>query len=282
MTTGSFISGPVLAKLAEHKYANVPKAADNVILGKEMRKLFIARDGFVLVGHDAAALEARVMAHYTYRYDDGEFGNEILHGDIHTLNAKRFGITRNEAKTLLYAVLYGAQPRKLQNTFGWSAARSKQVFAGFWEENKALGLLRERVIKVGNKYGYLPGIDGRAIRLRGSEHAWLNALFQSCGAIAMNYSMVFLHENCKKLGIDFTQVVYYHDEIASEILVDDYKLIVEDDRTEVNLINDKSGKIYSRYGEQAVLSIRQAGEFLNLNCPLDSEYQIGKSWADIH
>jgi hypothetical protein len=266
----------------KHKLvANIPKASDKVVLGKEMRSLFIATLGMILVGHDAAALEARVMAHYTYKYDGGEFGHEILHGDIHSLNAKRFGITRDQAKTLFYAVLYGAQPRKLQNTFGWGTKESQRVFNGFWEENKALGLLRDRVIKVGKKYGYLPGIDGRAIKLRGSEHAWLNALFQSCGAIAMNYSMVFLHENCKELGIPFRQVVYYHDEIASEVpkeSVEDFREIAEDS----GKMPDKSKLFYSRYGEQAVLSIRQAGTFLNMRCQLDSDYQVGSSWAEIH
>lgn len=246
-----------------------------------MRGLFIPSEGKVFVGHDAAALEARIMGHYTHPYDDGEFANELLNGDIHSLNARRFDITRDQAKTLLYGVLYGAQPRKLQKTFGWSKKRSEDVFKRFWTENKALGGLRAKVIRLGNRFGYLPGIDGRAITLRGAEHAWLNALFQSAGAIAMNYSMVILHEKCNELGINFTQNIYYHDEILSEVPREEV-FATGDYGDENGRIISKCGKYFNAYGEQAVLSIREAGDRLELKCPLDSDYQIGVSWGEVH
>lgn len=67
--------------------ANIPKAEEGVLLGKEFRSLFVAKDGNVLVGYDASALEARVTGHYTHKYDGGEYARELLEGDIHTKNA---------------------------------------------------------------------------------------------------------------------------------------------------------------------------------------------------
>lgn len=63
---------------------NVPKAEEGVVLGKEMRSLFTAREGRRLVGFDAVALENRVEAHYVYKYPGGpEYAAEILEGDAH-------------------------------------------------------------------------------------------------------------------------------------------------------------------------------------------------------
>lgn len=267
----------------KHKLvANLPKAKPNVVLGKEMRSLFRARDGFIFVGYDAAALEGRVMGHYTYPFDDGEFANDLLHGDVHQRNADRFGISRDNAKTLFYGMVYGCSPGKLMKTFGWSKKKANQVWKGFWEENFALGKLRDKVVRIGTKYGYLQGIDGRKIWLRGSEHAWLNALFQSCGAIAMNHSLVILEDRCNELKIVRTQCAYYHDEAVDEVPISNVERIVDSDRALDKRLLSKCGVYYSQFGEEAVESIREAGRRLGLRCPLDSDYQIGKSWAEIH
>lgn len=75
----------------KHKVVvNVPKASDNVLLGKEFRSLWIADEGMLIAAGDAAALEGRVMAHYSYKYDGGLTADEILNGDPHSKNAMAF------------------------------------------------------------------------------------------------------------------------------------------------------------------------------------------------
>ncbi len=93
----------------KHKLvANLPKAKDSVVLGKEMRSLFIARPGYKLVGYDAAGLEARVMGHYTYPIDNGTFANELLNGDIHSKTvewvSEIWKIDRDIAKNCFYGL----------------------------------------------------------------------------------------------------------------------------------------------------------------------------------
>lgn len=72
------------------KVVNVPKASEKVLLGKEFRSLFVCEEGMLIAAGDAAALEGRVMAHYTYKFDNGVTANELLNGDPHSKNAFAF------------------------------------------------------------------------------------------------------------------------------------------------------------------------------------------------
>lgn len=70
---------------------NVPKAQDDVLLGKEFRSLFTVEKGMKLVGCDQAALEARCEAHWVYKYSGGqERADQLIAGDLHSINSKVF------------------------------------------------------------------------------------------------------------------------------------------------------------------------------------------------
>ena len=73
--------------------------------GRECREVWTVPSGYKLVGMDASGLELRMLAHYM---NDGGYTNEILTGDIHTANQLAAGLaTRDQAKTFIYAFLYG-------------------------------------------------------------------------------------------------------------------------------------------------------------------------------
>jgi len=75
---------------------------------KEFRELLYAPKGYSIVGADLAGIELRVLAHYLYQYDKGNYSSIILNGDIHTANQLQAGLpTRNSAKTFIYQWLYG-------------------------------------------------------------------------------------------------------------------------------------------------------------------------------
>lgn len=75
--------------------------------GTECRSLWEAGRGNVLIDTDAAGLELRVLAHYM---NDPKFTKEVLEGDVHTTNQQMAGLeTRAQAKTFIYALLYGAE-----------------------------------------------------------------------------------------------------------------------------------------------------------------------------
>jgi DNA polymerase I-like protein with 3'-5' exonuclease and polymerase domains len=70
--------------------------------GKECRQLFTVPNGYKLVGTDLSGIELRCLAHYLALYDDGDYGREILNGDIHTRNQLAAGLpTRDAAKTFI-------------------------------------------------------------------------------------------------------------------------------------------------------------------------------------
>ena len=281
---------------------NVPKAQDDVTLGKEMRELFIAEedeeDDMVMVGWDGVALEARVEAHYCWTYPGGEeHAENILEGDAHTKNAfvfykdklDKLGIVmedgvkdnplfkpfRSRSKNGRYALAYGCAPRKLATTLGEPEGMGETLYAAFWEANPALTAFRERLTEFWETTGekkWVRGIDGRKVRTR-SKHSVVNTLFQSCGAIVMDYSALFMDKWLGGLGIDkagrpcYTwkgkrvyRVGYFHDEYI--------------------YVCPRS--IADELGELGVKSIVKAGEWLKLNVPLSGDYKVGLNWSQIH
>ena len=87
---------------------------------EEFRSLFIAPEEYSIVGADLSAQELRVLAHYLYPYDNGRYAEAVLKGDkskgtdIHSMNMKAMNLaTRDEAKTAIYAILYGSSTTRI-------------------------------------------------------------------------------------------------------------------------------------------------------------------------
>lgn len=237
--------------------ANVPRVKS--LMGKEMRALFEASNGKCFVGWDASALEACMEAHYTHRYDGGEYAKEIMEGDVHTKNMHSVGLKdRDAAKKFKYAITYGARPKRLQAAFGWDIVTSEDKFENFWNSNPALRQL-VKDIQAAGKRGWIKGLDGRRI-LVDSPHSALNRLLQSAGAIVMKYAMVIADRLAQKHGLDADGLIRYHDEEQWECAPGDAEAL---------------GKI-------GVYSIQLAGKYLKLNVPLTGEYKVGKNWSDTH
>jgi len=276
---------------------NIPRAEEGVLLGREFRELFCASKGNVLVGFDAAALEARMEAHYTYKYDNGKHAEILLDGDIHNTNTQiffpnetgRYDILsedfnkddpgfkpyRSRSKNGKYALSYGCSPSKLASTLGCPPSMGQSLYDTFWMKNPALKQLRDNVTQFWETKGesqWIPGLDGRRIYTRAS-HSLVNALFQSAGAICMDWAGAYIDEVLGGLkrtsdGIPCYQkgdyiikrVGYFHDEYIFECHPD---------------IADKVGKLGCK-------AIKKAGENFKLKVSLDSDYKIGYSWAEIH
>jgi len=209
-----------------------------------------------LVGCDASGLELRMLAHYM---DDAAYTKEILHGDIHTANQTAAGLaTRDQAKTFIYAFLYGAGDAKIGTITGGSAGAGRRLKEKFLSNTPALANLRDRVGTAANR-GYLTGLDGRRLWVR-SPHAALNTLLQSAGAVVMKKALTILDEYAKIYNIQYKFVGNIHDEIQAEVREDQAQ----------------------KFGWLAVECIKAAGVKLNLRCPLDGDFKIGETWAQTH
>ena len=226
------------------------------IYGAECRKLWTVDAGNVLVGCDLSGIELRCLAHYM---QDDEWTKELLDGDIHTKNQKAAGLeTRAQAKTFIYATLYGAGPAKIGSIVGGGAAAGSRLLQSFYSNTPRLAALMQKVQRLAEK-GYVPGLDGRKIQVR-SQHSALNSLLQGCGAIIAKQWCVEMHRRFRQQSIDVQQVAFVHDEIQVET-------------KEVN---------GQRVAEIMVESAKQAGITLGFRCPVDAEAKIGYNWFDTH
>tara|TARA_R110000782_G_scaffold61049_2_gene125906 strand:- start:5230 stop:6948 length:1719 start_codon:yes stop_codon:yes gene_type:complete len=249
-------NGAVTGRMTHSKpnLAQVPSSGS--LYGPECRACWIVPKGYKLVGIDASGLELRMLAHYM---NDLDYTNTILTGDIHTANQLAAGLkTRSQAKVFIYAYLYGAGDEKIGSIVGGGRKQGKLLKEQFLEATPALKTLKENVAQSAAK-GYITGLDGRKVFIR-SEHAALNSLLQSAGALVMKQALVILDDYATRWGLDYRFVGNVHDEFQVEVL-------------EAHA---------DRFGRLAADCIVAAGTHFKMRCPLAGEYNVGASWAETH
>jgi len=249
-------NGAVTGRMT-HSHPNMAQIpSSNSPYGKDCRSCWTVKSGNKLVGIDASGLELRMLAHYM---NDKEYTDAILSGDIHTTNQKLAGLeSRNQAKTFIYALLYGAGDAKLGSVSKQGKARGRQLRNTFLDSLPSFAALIKRVQREA-KRGFLKGLDGRKLSVR-SEHAALNTLLQSAGAIVMKEALVILQGYFDKFQVDAKFVANVHDEWQIEV----HESAADD------------------VGRLGVAAIAQAGINLNLNCPLDGDFNVGDGWHETH
>ena len=220
----------------------------------EARDLWCARPGRVLVGTDAAGLELRMLAHYLNRAD---FTEGVINGDPHQTNADIVGISRPQAKTLIYAVCYGAGPAKIAKTLGVSLNEGSRIRTLFLERLGLKELIDD--CQSEQEAGRVWLVDGSGV-VCPSAHAALNYKLQGGGARVMAQGAIFLEQHIRRAGLDCLKVGDIHDEWQYDV-------------------NPSDAREHARLSVQA---IREAGEELNLNVPLDGEAKEGLTWAQTH
>lgn len=249
-----------------------------------MRSLWLPRDGWRLVGCDADGLEARMLGHYLARYDGGAFVKILLDGrkedgsDIHSrnrdaVNAAGFKVDRDGAKTLLYALMYGAGDWKLAATVKDNLRATGQRVPKI--PHKEMGVLVRRALaksmtgidklidavkRAAKERGYLVGLDGRHLLVR-SDHAALNTLLQGAGAIVMKRALAMFMDRYEEAhGLTFGLCANVHDEVQIEACPEDAAM----------------------FGKDFAHCITLAGEYYKLRCPLSGAYQVGDNWSETH
>lgn len=257
---GSVNTNGAVTGRATHSHPNVGQVpATTVPYGKECRELFTVEDDNVLVGIDVSGLELRCLAHFMSRYDNGTYIKEVLDGDIHTANQKAAGLdTRAQAKTFIYALVYGCGAAKMGEILGKDVKAGKKIISDFMKRTPALKRLIEDVQQKATK-GYIKGLDGRQLKIR-SAHKALNTLLQSSGALICKQWIIDVHELIHQHNLDCKQVAWVHDEIQIETRKEHA---------------DELGKL-------AKQAIRNSEKKFNFRCQLDCEYRVGKDWSQTH
>lgn len=230
--------------------------------GADCRNLWTTPEGYAMVGADAAALELRCFAHYL---NDDAYTNALLHGDIHTHNQQMAGLAkRKDAKTFIYAFLYGAGDAKIGSIIGGGKAEGKAIKTKFMKSLPKLKKLIDGVQQAVEARGArgtatVKGIDGRRVRIR-TVYAALNTLLQSCGAVICKMWLICISRELKKRGLDAHFVGNIHDEVQLEVRIDQIPEVIE----------------------ICEAAMPAAGRYLGTRCPLAAEAKTGASWAYTH
>lgn len=259
--------------------------------GKECRTLWHAPKGWVEVGADASGLELRCLAHHMAKYDGGAYGKLVLAdkpNDVHTANsvllsgnyvlavkpkliAVTLKVSRDDAKTFIYAMIYGAGDEKLGKILAPGKTPKEHISIGqqararFLKQLPALKYLLEAIQLDVKKKGYLLLLDGRRAYIR-SEHAALNTLLQGDGAIICKRWIITANDRLiERFGSQgwkgqWAAMGWIHDETQTATR--------EQHGQEVGLIWKGS--------------IQKMTEHFNFRVPLDGDFKIGHNWADCH
>jgi len=239
--------------------------------GGECREVWVVPENKVMVGVDLSGIELRCMSHYLQ--DEG-WQHELLNGDVHWKNAQSFGLipdgtvkddsnpdhkkARNLSKTLVYAASYGAGAAKIGSIVGANSSQGKKLLDNFINNTPGLAALKKKISKFVSR-GHLPGLDGRRVWIR-SEHAALNTLLQSAGAIIAKQWLVESHNKYKEHSLNVRLLAVVHDEVVLECLPE-----------QANLVK-----------EITIQAAYDAGVSLGFRCPVGAEGRIGENWRDVH
>lgn len=199
--------------------------------GREIRKAFVADDGFALLSADYSQVELRILAHISK--DESLIETFRRGDDIHRATAsKMFNIPpeqlsaeqRRAAKTINFGVLYGMSAFRLSNELSISTAQAKDWIDAYFSRYPKIHEYLERTLhearntgKVTTLFGrvrYIPEIHNRSFTVRGNaERMATNAPIQGTAADLLKMAMIALE---KKLTGGPRMLLTVHDEIVIE------------------------------------------------------------------
>lgn len=257
--------------------ANIPNELDEQgrvkLLGGDLRQLWGSPKGRLLVGCDAEGIQLRIFAHYI---DDPEFTKEVSEGDPHTLNQSVLGPvcrTRQAAKRFIYALLLGAGLGKLGEILDASSEETKSALDRILARYTGFKYLKEHIFPRDIKRGWFVGLDGRKVSIpKVSErpHLVMSGYLQNGEALVIKRTSILTMDKLLQNKKDAILVDIVHDE---------YQWEVPNNMDEALFVAKTNAD-----------SIKEAGEFYRLKCPLSgsyfnkkkNDYTIATNWRLTH
>jgi DNA polymerase I-like protein with 3'-5' exonuclease and polymerase domains len=154
--------------------------------------------------------------------------------------------------------MYGAGASKIGQIVGAGAKEGQILINKFLNSMPALKRVRDSVTKAASKK-LIRGIDGRLLHIR-SPHSALNTLIQGAGAIVCKLWLINMIKRINRTGVDAKLVASIHDEYQFEVL----------------------NKDINKFGQITKDAMKDTEKQLQMKCPLDSEWKVGKTWAETH
>ena len=254
----------------EPNLQNIPTRTE---LGSELRRMFVAGPGKVLVDADYSQIELRLLAHIS---QDEAMRDAFLSGeDFHTVTASQvFGVPvpevtgqmRRAAKAVNFGIVYGISAFSLSQDLGVATADAKDYMDAYFARVPGVKRYMEDVVAQARENGYvetlfhrrraLPEIKASKFATRSfGERVALNMPIQGTAADIMKLAMVKVFRRLKQEQLEARLIMQVHDE-----------LIVECPESEAERVKD-------------LLETEMEG-VMELAVPLTAEAHSGKNWLE--
>ena len=254
----------------EPNLQNIPVRTD---LGAEIRKMFVPREGCVLVDADYSQIELRVLAHIA---DDTVMQEAFKSGlDVHTVTASQVfhvpfeavtPLQRRNAKAVNFGIVYGISEFSLAEDLGVSRWEAKDYIESYLDHYRGVRRYMKQVVTDARDLGYTQTIYGRRRSIpelkssnfnvrSGAERIALNTPIQGTAADLIKLAMIRVDAALRESYPEAKLILQVHDELIVEC---------------PEAIAAEVAQLVSREMEQVAV----------LNVPLTAEAKWGKSWYD--
>lgn len=254
----------------EPNLQNIPVRTE---LGRELRKFFLAKEGWVLVDADYSQIELRVLAHIAH--DENMIRAFQDKEDIHTITASQvFGmppemvtpLMRSRAKAVNFGIVYGIGAFSLSKDINVSRKEAQRYIDDYLTLYSGVDRYMKEVVEKAKEDGYvetlfhrrryLPELTASNFNLRAfGERVARNMPIQGTAADIIKIAMVRVDRRLKRENMRARLILQVHDE-----------LIVEAPEDEA----EKASRILTEEMEGAV----------SLTVPMVAEASVGKTWYD--
>ena len=254
----------------EPNLQNIPVRTD---LGSELRKMFVAAPGKMLVDADYSQIELRVLAHISG--DETMIRAFLENEDIHRVTASQvFGLPpeevdslqRSRAKAVNFGIVYGISDFSLSQDIGVSRLEARQYIESYLEKYSGVREYMSRVVEDAKRDGHVATLMGRRRPLPEitvsnhntrsfGERVARNAPIQGTAADIIKLAMVNVHRRFIEEGLEARLILQVHDELIAECPESETETVARLLREEM---------------ERAV----------TLSVPLTAEAHWGRSWYD--
>lgn len=254
----------------EPNLQNIPVRLE---IGRNIRKVFISQDNYLLVDADYSQIELRVLAHMSE--DETMIEAFENNEDIHTKTASQvFSIDmndvtqkqRSEAKAVNFGIIYGKSDFGLSDDLNISIKKAKEYIDSYFEKYNKIKVFMDNTIENATDLGYVTTIFNRRRYIKelkspnfmlrnAGKRAAMNAPIQGSSADIIKIAMVNVFRRFKKENLKSRLILQVHDEIIVETSLDEVDLVKEIVRNEM---------------ENAT----------TMKVNLDVDLNVGKSWYE--
>ena len=257
---------------AEPNIQNIPVRTP---LGREMRRFFTAKDGYLLVDADYSQIELRVLAHIS---GDEIMKKAFLDGvDIHTVTASQVfnqpieWVTpdlRSKAKAVNFGIVYGIGAFSLSKDIGVSVPKASEYIRSYLSKYSGIAHYMEQTVAKAKRDGYVETMFGRRRYIKElaaknknlqafGERVAKNTPIQGTAADIIKIAMIKVYNRLEESGLDARLILQVHDELIVEAKED--------------------------CAEKVALLLKEEMEnAVKLTVPMTVDVNIGKTWYDTH